>query len=55
MNLKDQGWRFVRHVNGRFDWKLPVDVKQDDLDCTDMSDEEFAQAVEEAYWQEMTA
>ena len=45
MNLQEQGFRYVlRGADGR--WVHPWAMKPGDVDCTDMSDEEFEAAVE---------
>lgn len=43
--LKDQGFRFMRRANGSFDWVHPAEKQPTDFDCTDMTDDEFADAV----------
>lgn len=45
--LKDQGFRFIRRGEGVFNWVHPAELKPGDLDCTDMSDDEFEAAVRE--------
>jgi hypothetical protein len=45
-NLKDDGFRFVRRGSS-FGWVHPAEVQADDLDCTDMDDDEFENAVRE--------
>ena len=45
MNLQEQGFRFVlRGVAGA--WMHPEEMRPGDLDCTDMSDEEFEDALD---------
>lgn len=45
MTLADQGWRFVyRHLKG-WTWMHPADVTPDDIDGTEMSDEDFTAVV----------
>jgi len=39
--LKEEGYRYVRRANGRYDWVHPAELRDDDHDCTDMSDDEF--------------
>lgn len=46
MTLQQQGFRFVRR-DTEFKWSHPADMLASDLDCTDMSDAEFEQAVRE--------
>lgn len=41
MNLREQGFRFVQR-GAEFKWVHPADVQPSDVDCSDMSDEEFA-------------
>lgn len=43
--LKDQGFRFLRRMGGTFDWVHPAEKQPTDFDCTDMTDDEFEQAV----------
>lgn len=44
MNLQDQGFRFV--IRGaRATWVHPAKVLPSDLDCTDMTDAQFEEAV----------
>lgn len=38
--LRDQGFRFV-YRKGAFLWAHPTTLLADDVDCTDMTDEEF--------------
>ncbi|MCL4822591.1 MAG: hypothetical protein KJZ57_00105 [Anaerolineales bacterium] len=40
MNLQEQGFRFVLR-DGLGAWIHPADKRPGDLDCTDMSDDEF--------------
>lgn len=42
--LRDHGFRFIRRGH-LFQWVHPADVRSADLDCTDMSDDEFECAV----------
>lgn len=44
-NLKDVGFRFVRRQDGSFNWTHPLEVSPGDVDCTEMSDEEFERFV----------
>jgi len=46
MSLKQQGFKFIRRGNG-FKWCHMNELLASDLDCTDMSDAEFEQAVRE--------
>ena len=46
MNLQQAGFRFVRRA-AEFHWVHPLEVRADDLDCTDMDDVQFEQAVRE--------
>ena len=46
MNLQERGYRFVWQ-DGFFKWCHTADIKQDAMDCTDMSDEEFDAIVRE--------
>lgn len=41
MTLRDQGFRFVKR-GADFKWVHPADVQPSDVDCSDMSDDEFA-------------
>lgn len=45
MSLRDQGYKFVKRGN-IFKWIHPDEVCDSDIDCTDMSDEEFDVIVE---------
>lgn len=40
MTLRDQGFRFVKR-GADFKWVHPADVQPSDVDCSDMSDDEF--------------
>lgn len=40
MNLQDQGFRYVKR-GAEFKWVHPTEVLPDDVDFSDMSDEEF--------------
>lgn len=44
MSLFERGFRFVLRA-GKFDWIHSEDVAPSDLDCTDMTDDEFTAAV----------
>lgn len=44
MNLQELGFRFVGRA-GRFFWCHPAQICEGDIDCTDMNDDEFAEAV----------
>lgn len=44
MTLRDQGFRFVKRGN-EFKWQHPGDMQATDIDCTDMSDNDFADFV----------
>lgn len=39
-NLQEQGFRFVRR-GSEFKWVHPLEVMRGDVDCSDMSDDEF--------------
>lgn len=42
MSLQADGYRFVHRKEGnKFTWVHPLELRSDDFDCTDMSDEEF--------------
>lgn len=45
-NLQDQQFRFVRR-GAEFKWTHVLEKLPTDLDCTDMTDEQFEQAVAE--------
>ena len=48
MSLQKQGFRFVRRgVEFKFKWIHKNEVLTTDLDCTDMTDEQFLAAVRE--------
>ena len=40
MSLQQQGFRFIRR-GGVFKWAHPADMSATDIDCTDMSDDQF--------------
>ena len=44
--LQAQGWRFVFRA-GESRWSHPLEVQADDMDVSDMSDDEFEQFVRE--------
>lgn len=44
--LPQQGFFFVMHKNGKYAWVHPADIREDDIDCTDMGDAEFEQFVQ---------
>lgn len=48
--LKDQGYRFTYRPSAepgrRFDWRHPLEFQEGDVDCTQMSDDEFQAFVE---------
>lgn len=44
MSLKDQGFRFVRRIDD-FLWVHAAEIRSGDLDCTDMTDEQFEMTV----------
>ena len=47
-NLREQGFRFVLRVSSRAStWVHLLDVLDSDVDCTDMTDEQFESAVRE--------
>jgi hypothetical protein len=41
VSLRDEGFRYVHREGVGFTWLHPGTVEAGDLDCTDMSDEEF--------------
>jgi hypothetical protein len=41
VTLQEQGFRFVKR-GAEFKWVHPTDVQASDVDCSDMSDDEFA-------------
>lgn len=43
-SLQEQGFRFVSRA-GRFFWCHPAEIREDDIDCTDMDDDTFANTV----------
>jgi hypothetical protein len=45
VSLRDEGFRYVHREGVGFTWLHPGTVEAGDLDCTDMSDEEFEAAV----------
>ena len=47
MSLRDEGFRYVHRTGWGFTWMHPGAVEAGDLDCTDMSDEEFERTVRE--------
>ena len=47
MSLRAEGFRFVHRAGLGFTWMHPGAVEAGDLDCTDMSDEEFERTVRE--------
>ena len=47
MSLRAEGFRFVHRAGLGFTWMHPGTVEAGDLDCTDMSDEEFERTVRE--------
>lgn len=40
MSLRDKGWRFI-YRGGEFKWTHPYDLEKEDVDCTEMNDDEF--------------
>lgn len=48
MSLRSAGRRIVRRKSGGFAWRTANDVRPGDVDCTDMTAEEFAQQVKES-------
>lgn len=59
MTLREQGFRFtlrVDPVTGERDWnwRHPAEVTDADMDCTDMTDDEYADFVLRQIW-EVTA
>jgi hypothetical protein len=47
VSLLAEGFRFVHRAGLGFTWMHPGAVEAGDLDCTDMSDEEFERTVRE--------
>lgn len=47
MNLAEQGWRFIHRKGSTdgFTWVHPSDLRDDDVDCTDMDDATFVDYV----------
>jgi hypothetical protein len=39
--LREQGYRFI-YRDGQSAWVHPLEVQFDDIDCTDMDDDEYA-------------
>lgn len=48
MSLLAEGFRFIHRTSIGFTWMHPSAVKAGDLDCTDMSDEEFERTVSQS-------
>lgn len=42
--LREQGYRFI-YRDGQSAWVHPLEVQFDDIDCTDMEDDEYADFV----------
>jgi hypothetical protein len=42
MSLYDEGFRFVIRADGAATWLHPALLRPDDIDCTDMPDDDFA-------------
>ncbi len=42
--LEAEGFRFVKRGDD-FNWRHPLELKDDDIDCTEMTDAEFEAAV----------
>lgn len=45
--LQDQGFLFMRRASGVYQWVHPLEKRDDDTDCTGMSDDEFERFVGE--------
>ena len=41
MSLRTEGFRLVFRYGHTFMWIHPLEVQKTDVDCTDMSDEEY--------------
>jgi hypothetical protein len=57
MNLQERGMRYILRGTGdalTATWLEPSFVLPSDVDCTDMSDDEFAIALDAAKWKRLT-
>ncbi|MFC4727119.1 hypothetical protein [Coralloluteibacterium thermophilus] len=44
MNLRAENFRFVMRA-GQVEWVSPAELRESDIDCTDMDDDEFVELV----------